>query len=139
MTQMILSAIILIFKTIQIRYSMTPITKKYQMVSMGSVIKVFTSVLQIVMRSYFARICSFTLLFCNTIFTLGLSSFSTCSFSDDEDFTPFGEKIIDGHPSSNETNHELEQSLKRLALLDKTQEEIEKISKVFCGVAIRLE
>ena len=70
---------------------------------------------------------------------LGLSSPSTYSFSDDEDFTPFGEKIIDGHPSSNETNHELEQSLKRLALLDKTQEEIEKISKVFCGVAIHLE
>jgi hypothetical protein len=65
----------------------------------------------------------------NGISHQGLSSFSTCSFSDDEDFTPFGEKIIDGHPSSNETNHELEQSLKRLALLDKTQEEIEKISK----------
>ena len=75
----------------------------------------------------------------NAIFTLGLSSPSTYSFSDDEDFTPFGEKIIDGHPSSNETNHELEQSLKRLALLDKTQEEIEKISKVFCGDAIHLE
>ena len=127
---MILSAIILIFKTIQICYSMTLNTKKYQMVSMGSIIKVFTIVWQLVLRSYcslFARISSFTSLFFNAIFTLGLSSPSTYSFSDDEDFTPFGEKIIDGHPSSNETNHELEQSLKRLALLDKTQEEIEKI------------
>jgi chromosome segregation ATPase len=51
----------------------------------------------------------------NGISHQGLSSPSTYSFSDDDDFTPFGENIIDGHPSSNETNHELEQSLKRLA------------------------
>ena len=68
---------------------------------------------------------------------LVISSSSNYSFSDDEDSTPFEDRLTNGQRSSLETNVELEQSLKRLALLDKTQEEIEKISKVCLGIKIK--
>ena len=61
---------------------------------------------------------------------LGVSSPSNYSLSDDDDLLPFQDTLTSAQRSSIETNVELEQSLKRLALLDKTQEEIEKISKV---------
>ena len=59
-----------------------------------------------------------------------MSSPSNYSFSDDDDSLSLEDRLIGGQESNIETNLELEQSLKRLALLDKTQEEIEKISKV---------
>ena len=64
------------------------------------------------------------------LFSLGLSSSSNYSLSDDDDSLPFEHKLSCGQQTTFEKNIELEQSLKRLALLDKTQEEIEKISKV---------
>ena len=60
----------------------------------------------------------------------GLSSSSNYSLSDDDDSLPFDGRLSNGQQEIIEKNIELEQSLKRLALLDKTQEEIEKISKV---------
>ena len=59
-----------------------------------------------------------------------MSSPSNYSFSDDDDSLSLEDRLIGGQQANIETNLELEQSLKRLALLDKTQEEIEKISKV---------
>lgn len=67
---------------------------------------------------------------------LGLSSSSNYSLSDDDDSLPFEQLLSNGQQSNVEKNMELEQSLKRLALLDKTQEEIEKISKVISSEVI---
>ena len=68
---------------------------------------------------------------------IGLSSSSNYSLSDDDDSLPFEQRLSNDQQSNVEKNMELEQSLKRLALLDKTQEEIEKISKVIIYETIK--